>query len=203
MDNINAGLKDCSYRKKELMKERKDGFKVSVMQSNFFKVVKPHFQRMGVILFNTIFGNIFIYCIIGLVNRVFAIFSKNGRHILSVFCFYSTNVRYLRTMVYTWYAPFVRWRPGFGRVQCQQGKIILCFGISSNEKDFCSKNKHKLKKLFDRMNLIKNIVGAETVTFAGVLPSVFAANAIMSSEDSIEAENTSKALMYQKSKCLY
>lgn len=160
-------------------------------KSTFLSEVKMHVRRMLVILFNTLCGNIVFYVLIGALNRLLP-----NRPIRSIFLFYSVNEAYLRTMIYPWYAPIVKWRPGLGQIIMQRPHFCLSFGITANEKDYYDPaNESKLIKLYRDVDRIRRIVGADQMTFSGVLPSVFVARGIMKEEDSIENKNTVKAVV--------
>ena len=159
-------------------------------QVTAFSELKMHLRRCAVIMFNTICGNIIFYLIIGFINRLIP-----GRPIRSIFLFYSVNEAYLRTMIYPWYAPIVRWRPGLGQIIKQNGFWCLSFGITANEKDYHdSKNKNRLVKLYKDVNRIRRIIGAEQMSFSGQLPGIFVRRGIMSEDKSPENKNTVKAV---------
>jgi len=168
------------------------GTKARAKRKNaIFSEVKMHFRRMLVILLNTLCGNTVFYVMIGTLNRLLP-----NRPIRSIFLFYSVNEAYLRTMIYPWYAPIVKWRPGLGQIIKQRSYFCLSFGITANERDYYDPaNKSRLLKLYRDVDRIRRIVGAEQMTFSGVLPSIFVARGIMKEEDSVENKNTVKAIV--------
>ncbi|HOZ56030.1 MAG: hypothetical protein BWY51_00070 [Parcubacteria group bacterium ADurb.Bin316] len=152
---------------------------------------KMHVRRMLVVLFNTICGNILFYILVGIINRMV------GRPIKSIFLFYSVNIEYRRTMIPDWYAKVVAWRPGLGQV-IGHGSWCggLSFGITSNDDDFRNpENKAKLHKLYHDVDFIRRVVGAEQMTFSGVLPGVFVSLGIVKEDESLENANTVKVVM--------
>lgn len=160
----------------------------------FKKAFSSHLRRTSVQLGNEIFGNIFFYLFIGLVNRIVGLFGK--RPIRSNFVFYATDKRYLSTMIYEWYTFRVKWKPGLGQIMKQNGYWILSFGVASNEKDFYDpKNKAKLEKMLRRAERVARIIGVEQLTFAGVLPGVFAKCGFERKIRPVEKKNTVAAVV--------
>jgi len=98
-------------------------------------------------------------------------------------------------MIYPWYAPIVRWRPGLGQIIKQNGSWCLSFGITANEKDYHDpKNENQLIKLYKDVDRIRRIIGAEQMSFSGQLPGIFVRRGIMKEDESPENKNTVKAV---------
>lgn len=170
--------------------DRKENRKTKITEG-YFSVVLLHIRRILVIALNTICGNFLFYSVLGLVNRLIP-----NRPIRSVFLFYSVNEAYLRTMIYSWYAPVVKWRPGLGQIIKQNGYWCLSFGVTANEKDYYEpKNQERIAKLRDDVDKIRRIIGAEQMTFSGVLPSIFVSRGIIKGSESVENKNTVKAII--------
>jgi len=161
-------------------------------RKSIFSEIGIHARRCAVIIFNTLCGNVLFYILVGAVNRLWP-----GRPIRSIFLFYAVNSAYLKTMIYEWYAPIVRWRPGLGQVIRHQGGFwSLSFGITAKEKDFYnSANEMRLAKLYKDVERIRKIVGAEQMTFSGELPGIFVRKGIMQEDKSPENKNTVKAVI--------
>jgi hypothetical protein len=194
--------------------QRKTGTERAKKETVVSKMWMP-IRRHLVVLANTVFGNMAFYLILGVFNRATgfvrdAIISSvknagfpevakvitSGRPIRSTFNFYSVSLSYQRTMIPDWYAPIVRWKPGLGQVIKEDGYWTLSFGITSNEKDFYDPAKErKLREFYADADRIRKIIGAEQMTFSGILPSRFAALGIRKEEDSPENKNTVVAVM--------
>ncbi len=159
-------------------------------KKTIISVLTIHVRRALVVLFNTICGNMIFYLLVGAFNRL------SGRPIKSIFLFYSVNIEYQRTMIPDWYAKVVRWRPGLGQVIRQDGNWCLSFGITSSDNDFRNEsNFGKLKKLYSNVDCIRKIIGADQMTFSGILPGLFIAKRIMKGESSYENRNTVRVVL--------
>lgn len=125
-------------------------------------------RRLTVLVLCIIAGNPVSLALIGLLNRL------NG-NIHSVFLLYPADERYTKAYAFDWFARRYRWRPVLLGIFLQNGRIGLTFGISATERDFHnSDNNEKLRQLNNQMERIRNLVGAERKSFAGILPSVLA-----------------------------
>ena len=166
---------------------------VAKRKRGFKKTLFSHLRRTTVQIVDQLFGNIFVYLILGVINRIIGLFGE--RPIRSNFIFYAPNKRYLRTMVYDWYVPFVRWKPGLGQIMYQNGFWTLSFGIASNDEDFYNpENERKLKKTLRRAEFVAKIIGAKYLTFAGILPGVFSKYGFERKMMPVEKENTVTAV---------
>ncbi len=180
--NIISEKKSKNKTKRCVMKRQK---------SNVMSALLPHLMRIGVIFSNTIFGHMIFYRIVGVCNRMFGVMLPNGRPIKTIFTMYPTNIRYMRTIIYSWYAPFVKWSPVISKIMKQDNKFGIVFGITAMEKDFAGPEGRKnLKDLHDKMSKIKKAIGVEQMTFSGVLPSRFCSMKITSTDEPIERKNT-------------
>jgi hypothetical protein len=158
--------------------------------------LRMHIRRLLVVMFITICGNLIFYIIAGVVNRLLL------KPIKTIFLFYSVNIEYRRTMIPDWYADVVRWRPGFSQViRHRHWAGGMSFGITSSDDDFRDeKNRERLVKLHKDVDRIRRIVGAEQMTFSGILPGILVANGIVKREDCIENKNTAKVIIKAESK---
>lgn len=158
------------------------------------KVILSHVRRISVQLLNTIFGNFFVYGLVGVLNRLIGYFTGE-RPLQGAFVFYAPNDYYLNTMIYSWYKPFVRWNAGLGQLILQNGKGIMSFGLSANEKDFYnSDNKGNMQYMVRRMEKIAYLLGAQQLTFAGIIPNVLQRYNI-ERKNSVEKKNTVNAVV--------
>jgi hypothetical protein len=150
---------------------------------------KSHFAKIGVIILNLLMGNMFFYRLVGAVNRRF-----RNKPIRGVFLLYPANEKYTKAYVYSWYAKTMKWRPRLVGIFKQEKCWGLIFGISALELDFLNlAEEENLRKVEQRMDRIKNVLGAEQKTFAGVIPSILMSRRIISK--SVEAEVTVSAVM--------
>ena len=130
--------------------------------------IVSNIRRLAVLTMCIAVGNPASLALIGLLNRL-----TGSLH--SVFLLYPANERYTKAYVFDWVARVCRWRPILLGFFFQNGRIGLTFGISATEQDFFnSDNIEKLRQLYDRMERIRTIVGADRKSFAGILPSVLA-----------------------------
>jgi hypothetical protein len=78
----------------------------------------------------------------------------------------------------------------------QKNQWGFIFGIYANEKDFLtSGNENKLKSLFQRMERIRFLVGANQATYAGILPSLLVSRGIIRADESVERKTTVAAVL--------
>jgi hypothetical protein len=162
-------------------------------KKNISKFFFSHVRRISVQLVDQLFGNVIFYLFLGIVNRIVGLFTK--RPIRGNFIFYASDKKYLQTMIYEWYVPFVRWRAGLGQIMRQNGYWILSFGIATNEEDFYNpENKQKLEKMLRRAERVAWIIGVEQLTFAGVLPGIFAKYGFERKIKAVEKMNTVTAV---------
>jgi hypothetical protein len=137
----------------------------------------PHLVKIGVMLLNVLFGNYVFYFILGLANRMFS-----PRFIKNIFMLYPEKAEYSRAYVYDWYARTMQWSPRLVGIFKQNGKWGLYFGISATGRDIESDNGDNLKKVEMRLERIKNILGADQKTFAGIIPSVLFSKKVVEEE---------------------
>lgn len=153
---------------------------------NQMKQLKRHGTRIGVILLNSLLGRNWFYALLGLFNKLIL-----NRPIRSVFLLYPAHEKYTLAYVYLWYARRYKWRPIFLSVFRQNKKWGITFAISATERDFYeSINGDELRSLITKMELLRQRIGADQKTFAGILPGLFVSRRIMEGSESIERKTT-------------
>lgn len=152
--------------------------------------LRIHIRRIGVMAFSIVCGNYLFLTLIGLFNRL-----HPKRPIRTLFLTYPANMAYLTSMVYAWYAPPFRWRPGLSQVLAHGHHWGLSFAVSSGEAHYnLPENRALLAKLHQRMERIKRIVGAHQVTYSGILPGLFVRQGLIPVEQCHEIHNTAKVV---------
>jgi hypothetical protein len=141
-------------------------------------------RKLAHIFLSELLSNDVGFFLLGLVNRIFL----RGR-INTVFLYYPVNKRYLRSVTFDWYAVRFRWRPIFVGVFFHRGSGGIICAVSADEGDFLDpENAPKLRQVHDRLKRIASYVGAQTVSYAGILPSVLEKRGIH--RDAVEAGRT-------------
>ena len=128
-----------------------------------------HSRRIGVMLLNYLFGNDLMYWAIGWAMTFF------GSPIKGVFTLYPTRPKYAAAYVYDWYRRQMQWKPRLVGIIRQNGRTSLIFGISATDQDIWDGQRTgglNLKKVIDRMEVIRRLLRAERKTFAGIIPGV-------------------------------
>lgn len=153
------------------------------------KGARMHFRRIGIILLNCLFNHVWVYFMVGLVNKyVF------DRPIKSIFMLYPANEKYTKAYVYLWYARNMKWEPRLVGILKQNERWGLIFGISATEEDFINpENIGNLKDVEVRLERIKNLLGAGQKTFAGILSGILFSKKIVTNP--VEREVTVKAIL--------
>ncbi len=141
-----------------------------------------HTRRIYVIILNFLFGHDFVFLIIGLIFRTV------GMPIKSAFLLYPGHRKYSEAYVYKWYRNQMQWKPRLIGFLWQNGRLSLTFAISACDKDIWSDSGVNLQKTYDRIKHIKEKLGADQMSFAGILPGVLMAKDIMT--HSIERDVT-------------
>ena len=136
-------------------------------------------------------GNASVLRALGFVNRRLL-----GGRIRTVFMFYPASQRYADDVCYRWHQRRFRWQPGLVGMFVQNGAIGLCFAIPNTEADFkdgC--NAGHVRLLMQRMDAIRERVGAGHRTFAGILPSVYARSGVEDRDVSVQRDLTARAVL--------
>lgn len=108
--------------------------------------------------------------VLGWINR----FVLSGR-LNTATLFYFADARYLESETFAWYARRRKWAPCFAGVffQSQTGGAICVIGCS--EAEFLDpSNRDRVLQMQQRMQSMGRLLGAATVSYSGILPSVLA-----------------------------
>jgi hypothetical protein len=154
------------------------------------KRIKKHGRRIGVILLHTLFGRIWFFRFVGWFTQLF------GVQVKTVFLLYPASEKYTLEYVYLWFAKKFKWSPILSGFFKQNGKWGVTFAISASEKEIRDhSNIEKLRELYQKLEQIKNLVGADQKTFAGILPSILSSRGILDGNQSVEKETTIQAVL--------
>lgn len=152
--------------------------------------LKRHGIRLGVMLLGFGLGRPWFYSLLGFFNKHFF-----NRSIRSVFLLYPAHEKYTQAYTYLWYARRYKWQPILLSIFRQNKKWGLTFAISATERDFYeSKNRDQLRSLIIKMESLRQRIGADQKTFAGILPGLFVSREIMEGSESPEKRTTIRAI---------
>ena len=130
--------------------------------------MNQHLRRCLSVVFTFLVGNSFILRLVGVVNKKLL-----GSKIQNVFLLYPAHPKYASAYVYDWHRRMIKWSPALVGCYYQEGKFGLTFGISATEEDYkAEQNQSFLRGLEQKMESIRMTIGAETKTYAGILPSI-------------------------------
>ena len=158
---------------------------------NWWKTAKSHFRRLALEFLNIFFNHDWLFRIIGMLN-------KRLRIIESVFLVYPANSEYALEYAYPcrirqWGA----WNPWLSGLLWQNGKLTIMFCVSATNEDYIdSTNVRNLRHLTERMERLRQLVGASRKTFAGILPGVLYSHRIVrkAPEADLTSEMVSQAI---------
>jgi len=152
----------------------------------FGKWLVRHVRRISLLVLNFFLNHDCIFAFVGWFNRRW-----NFLH--NVFVAYAANERYAQAYVAKRFRHWMSWSPWPAGILRQNGKWGLMMVISSLEHDFTdSRNAENLKALVERTEGIRQLLGAEEKTFAGILPGVMYARRLI--RHSPEADVTVEAV---------
>ena len=125
-------------------------------------------RKSLLILASELVGNPVGYALLGVVNRLSA-----GR-LITVFLEYPATRKYVSALTFPSYAIRARWKPRFAGIYSPApGKWGLVLAVSSLEADLVDPtNADRLRGILESVEAIKNRVGAQHTSLAGILPSV-------------------------------
>lgn len=124
-----------------------------------------HVRCLSVMLLTILWWTGIAPALLGLINR-------RVHFLKSVFYCYAGNLRYANHYCYSWAADFYKWRPSPIGVFRQGGSWGLMCASPVTEREFHDlDNRAALSRMLRRVSRIRHFVGAEHVSFAGVLPS--------------------------------
>lgn len=151
------------------------------------KKFKRHIRRLFVFNLNLIFNNRIFWAILGSIN-------KRTKVIKTIFLAYPANDKFAKEYVFESILEETRWSPWVTGFFIQNGKVGINFAISSTEIDFREEvNLDQLRELWLKMNHLRNLLDAEQMTFAGILPGIFYKKNIIHKLP-IELDNTVNAV---------
>lgn len=130
------------------------------------KEVTSHLRKITLLVINFFLNHDFVFKTIGWFNEKFD-FLK------TIFVAYPASEEYANAYVYKRHRHKMRWLPWPAGLFKQDGKWGIMFVISSTDKDFRDpENIEKLKFYVDRLREIKEMLGAEQMTSAGIIPGM-------------------------------
>lgn len=151
------------------------------------KRFKRHIRRLFVLNLNLIFNNRIFWAIIGSIN-------KRTKFIKTIFLAYPANDKFTKEYVFESVIEETKWSPWVTGFFVQNGKLGINFAISSTEIDFRDDiNLERLRELWLKMNHLRQLLDADQMTFAGILPGIFYKKDIINNLP-IELDNTVSAV---------
>ncbi len=155
-------------------------------RSGFKKWIAGHQRPITLLIANFFLNHDWLFKIAGALNRRFDF-------LFGVFVAYPAIEAYARAYVYPRHRHIMRWLPWPAGFFKQNGKWGLMMVISSTKKDFYnSANDENLRILVNRTEQIRQMLGAQQKTFAGILPGVLYAKGMIT--DAFEADVTVEAV---------
>ncbi len=135
--------------------------------------VRAHLRLVALLLLNLLLNHDPVFRVVGWLNR------RSGR-LVTVFVAYPASREFFDAYTYRWVRRWCRWRPWLCGVFRQGSKWGLKTGVSATEADFLDPANHgELRRLVDRAERIRRLLGADRKTFAGILPGVLFARRIV------------------------
>ncbi len=156
-------------------------------KGRFGKWLIGHVRKITLLVLNFLFNYNCVFAAVGWFNK--------KRHFLNtVFLAFPEKEAYAYAYVYPSHRDWMRWSPWPCCIFRQDGKWGLMTVISSSGKDFINPvNDENLKLLVERVEKIRQLLGAERKTFAGDLPSILFRKRLV--RDVIENEVTIEAIV--------
>ena len=145
-----------------------------------------HIRRVSLEILNVFCNHDWLFWMIGLINKRIGL-------IESVFLVYPASEDYALAYVYTHRLPKVMWSPWPCGLLWQNGKLGVMFCISASNGQFSdSQNLEKVRLVVERMEKLRLLLGANSKTFAGILPGVLYCKRLI--REAPEAELTAAAV---------
>lgn len=150
-------------------------------------IIFPNKRHLFITFFNFIFNRQFVFAFLGWLNHRW--------HFLStVFVMYPATEEYANAYVSANKRYLMQWSPWFVGFYIQNHKVGLTFVISSTEADFKDKdNLQNLRNMVEEARSIQSIVGADQISFSGILPGILNKYRII--RGSVEAKVTVEAIV--------
>jgi len=137
------------------------------------KATKIHLRRIFVEVVNFLFNHDWLFWLIGLLNGRFGFLE-------SIFLVYPANEEYGLAYAYPFRLRKNRWFPSFAGILRQGDKWGVMFGVSSSNGQFEDpENLDNLRMMAERMEELRQLLGAKRKTFAGILPGVLHSRGIV------------------------
>ena len=150
------------------------------------KVAISHLRRLPLEFLNIFVNYDIMYRLIGLLNKRIGL-------ITSVFVVYPANIKYSLAYLYPRRIPMLKWEPWPCGYVWQNKKLTLMFCITASNGDFKNpENDENLKYVADRMEKLRQMVGAKTKTFAGIIPGILHKKGFI--KEACEADLTARAV---------
>lgn len=116
--------------------------------------------------------------------------------IVGVFLLYPARKEYADALAYKWHQRRFSWYPGLVGIYRQEGRYGLIFGIPNLEDELrAEQSAPRLPELMNRMEAIRNRVGASRKVFAGILPSTFLRHGIENEHLAEQRHLTARAVL--------
>jgi hypothetical protein len=153
----------------------------------WWNVVKSHIRRTAIEVLNIFINHDWVFGLIGLLNRRLGI-------IESVFLVYPAAKEFGLWFAYPFRLRRNQWDPWPTGLLFQNGRLIAMFAISANNERCASQdNIGKLVQVAERMERLRQLLGAKRKTFAGILPGVLLCRRII--REAPEADLTAAAVL--------
>lgn len=146
-------------------------------------------RRTGIVLLDLLFNHRPFYKLLGWLNDRYDFLD-------SVFVAYPASEKYADAYFSRLIKRQKKWSPTLCALLRQNGKWTLGLGISALEEEIREANEQKIRTLVKRTERIKNSIGANYKTFAGVLPGIISRLGI--EEKNTEAEVTVRIVLKAK-----
>ena len=152
----------------------------------WWRIIRSHFRRLPLEILNIFINHDWLFWLIGAVNKHIGL-------IESVFLVYPASEKYALAYVYRHRLPKVMWNPWPGGLLWKNKKLSLMFCISATNGQYTDPmNAENLRRVSERMEKLRQLLGAKRKTFAGILPGVLYFKRII--HDAPEADLTAVAV---------
>lgn len=155
-------------------------------RKSFKRVLMSHVSRIALIVISIFFNHDFVFAFVGWLNR-------RWRFLETLFLVYPATYDYYLAYAYEFQRKPMAWSPWPCLLFRQEGKWGLMVSISSTEEEFTKpENRENLIKVVNRVERIRQLIGASQKTFAGILPGFLCREGIL--DESPETEVTVEAV---------
>ena len=145
-----------------------------------------HLRRLALEVLNLLLNHDLVFSVVGILNKRF-------NFLESIFLVYPANRKYAEAYAYKRRLDTNQWSPWISGFLVQNGKLTIMFAISATNGHFTDAGSDQnLRMMADRMEEIKNLLGASRKTFAGTLPSILFKKRIL--REAPEADLTAEAV---------